>query len=264
VRRRWNSQDGLIEITVILNAVIGVLIIGIGTAGVQVFRYSFAVIFSAALFLLVKELGVSKQFGTGSPFNFYGGSAVVLLVGLLLGSGWDGFMAEQPEWRLAALKFSLTGGNIVSAAEVSAYRSMQFSIPPGQKVLVRLDKNFLLDFRRNPIYINDLPGGASLPPGVPIFKGSEELADYFVHLGIRYLAYSYADEATFSRAEFGNRLKPNVNVWLRVGAQIAFDFQDNVVLLGRTRKKLFDDGRMFAIDLATKVQQTGAGHETGS
>jgi hypothetical protein len=259
LRRRWNDQDWLIEIAIVLNAVIGVLIVGIGTAGLQVYRYSFAVTFSAVLFLLIKGLGVLKP---GSPFNSYGSAAAVLLLGLLLGTGWDAFMTEQQEWRLAALKFSLTGENIVSASEVSAYRNMQDSIPPGQKVLVRLDNNFLLDFRRNLIYINDLPGGASLPPGIPIFKGSEALADYLVHHGIRYLAYSYGDEATFSRARFSDRLKPYVNVWIRVGAQIAFDFQDNVVSLGRTRKRLFDNGRMFALDLAAKVPPTGYDHGT--
>ena len=131
---------------------------------------------------------------------------------------------------------------------------MQRTIPPGEKVLVRLDKNFLLDFKRNPIYVNDLPGGASLPPGIPIFKGPEALADYLVRHDIRYLAYSYGDEASFSRALFGDRLALNVNVWLRKGAQIAFDFQDDALALGQRRKKLFDDGRMFVVDLGEPIQ----------
>jgi hypothetical protein len=136
---------------------------------------------------------------------------------------------------------------------------MQLSIPPGQKVLVRLDKNFLLDFRRNPIFIDDLPGGASLPPGIPAFKGSEALAEYLVQHGIHYVAYSYADDANFSRALFSDRLNPKVNIWLRKGAQLTFDFQDNVVQLARSRRKLFDDGKMFVLDLATRVPDSSTG-----
>jgi hypothetical protein len=79
------------------------------------------------------------------------------------------------------------------------------------------------------------------------------VADYLLKHGIRYLAYSYGDEATFSRTIFGDRLKPNVNVWLRQGARIAFDFQDNAYQLGETRKKLYDNGEMFLIDLEQRT-----------
>jgi hypothetical protein len=43
-------------------------------------------------------------------------------------------------------------------------------------------------------------------------------------------------------------------VWLRKGAQIAFDFQDDALALGQRRKKLFDDGRMFVVDLGEPIQ----------
>ena len=122
---------------------------------------------------------------------------------------------------------------------------MQRTIPSGEKVLVRLDKNFLLDFKRNTIYVNELYGGASLYSGIPIFKGQEALADYLVRHDISYLAYSYGDEASFSRALFGDSLALKVNVCLRKGAQIAFDFQDDALALGQRRKKLFPDERMF-------------------
>jgi hypothetical protein len=97
------------------------------------------------------------------------------------------------------------------------------------------------------------PVGASLPPGIPIFKGPGALADYLVQHGIRYLAYSYEDEATFSRAQFGSRLEPRVNIWIRRRAEIAFDFQDNALTLGKSRKKLYDNGRMFVLDLEAPV-----------
>ena len=90
-----------------------------------------------------------------------------------------------------------------------------------------------------------------MPPGIPVFKGSEAIASYLTEHGIRYLAYSYADEATFTKALFSGRLSPNVNIWIRRGAEITFDFQDNVAGLGRSRRRVFDDGKMFVVYLAT-------------
>lgn len=255
-----NRHDKMIEIAIIVNLLIDVVGIGIGVGGVQMFRYSFAILFSCALFLLIEELAFfTKPVDSASAIaptwiSSLRAPAIIapaLLLGMLLGSGWDWFILDHKDYEVASLRFALTGKDVVSPSEVSAYRDLQDSIPPGQKVLVRLDKNFLLDFRRNPIYIDDLPGGASLPPGIPSFQGPEAVANYLLAHGVRYVAYSYGDEASFSRALFSDRLEPNVNVWIRRGAQIAFDFQDNLARLGRTRKRLFDNGQMFVLDLAS-------------
>jgi hypothetical protein len=249
---RRNGDNRLIDFIVVINLLIDFVIIGIGIGGVQTYRYSFFILFAIALFLLVQELGIfARRSSSGKPLGFPDSFAAVLLLGMLLGTGYQDFLLEQRDWRLGALEFSLSGRDIDTPAEVSAYRDIQLAVPPGQKILVRMDKNFLFDFRRNPIYVNDLPGGASLPPGIPIFKGPEALADYLVQHGIRYLAYSYGDEATFSRALFSDRLRPQVNIWIRRGAQIAFDFQDNALALGKSRKKLYDNGSMFVLDLET-------------
>lgn len=254
---RRKKDDRLIELIIVVNLLIDMVFIGIGIGGVQTYRYTFAILFSVALFLLIKELAIgAKPSAPISLIGFPDSIAAVLLLGMLLGGAWDEFALVIRFGGVDELKFGMTGQNVASASEAAAYRDMQLTIPPGQKVMVRMDMNFLFDFRRNIIYINDLPGGASLPPGIPIFKGPEALADYLVHHGIRYLAYSYGDEASFSRALFSHRLDPQVNVWLRRGAQIAFDFQDNVVLLGKSRKKLYDNGSMFVLDLATPAQST--------
>jgi hypothetical protein len=248
-------HDKLVQAAIVINVIVDEIVIGIGTGGVQMYRYSFAVLFPFVLFLLIEQLVAFKSFSPlalSTPANI----GVVISYGLLLGAGLNGF-AEEQKGRFAELTFALKGEQIVSPSEAASYREMQSSIPPGQKVMVRLDKNFLLDFRRNPVYINDLPGGASLPPGIPIFQGPDALSNYLLAHGIRYLAYSYGDEATFSRTEFKDRLQPDVNVWLRRGAEIAFDFQDNALALGHTRKKLFDDGRMFVLDLASATSSTG-------
>jgi hypothetical protein len=256
---RRNGDDRLIDFVVVINLLIDFVIIGIGVGGVQMYRYSFFILFAIALFLLVQELGFFAQHSSSrNPLGFNDSVAIVLILGMFLGSGYQDLFMELRVWRLEALEFSLSGRDIDTPAEVSAYRDLQLAVPAGQKILVRMDKNFLFDFRRNPIYVNDLPGGASLPPGIPIFKGPDALADYLVQHGIRYLAYSYGDEATFSRSLFGSRLLPQVNIWIRRGAEIAFDFQDNALTLGKSRKKLYDNGCMFVLDLESPTASNPA------
>jgi hypothetical protein len=249
--RRYRDER-MIDFIVVLNLLIDFVVIGVGTGGVQMYRYSAFILFAVALFLLMQELGVfAQRTSSGKPLRFRESCCVILVLGMLLGGGYEELLGQEREWGYSDLIFSLRGRDIDTPEEVAAYRELQLAVPPGEKILARMDKNFLFDFRRNPIYVNDLPGGASLAPGIPIFKGPDALAAYLLHRGIRYLAYSYGDEATFSRAIFGDRLQPEVNIWIRRGAEIAFDFQDNALALGKSRKKLFDNGSMFVLDLET-------------
>ena len=119
------------------------------------------------------------------------------------------------------------------------------SIPAGRVILTRLDKPFLLDFRRS---LMDQAGEASLPPGMPLFQGSEPLASYLIAKSIRYVAYSYGDEVGFTRY-FSYMLSPYNNVWGRTIAQSTYDVQDNLTELGKTRKRIYDDGKSFVLDL---------------
>jgi hypothetical protein len=121
------------------------------------------------------------------------------------------------------------------------------SVPEKSIVLTRLDNPFLMNFKKHTIWIADLPGVASLPPGMPSFKGEETLADYLVSHSIRYVAYSYANEANFTRDYFEPRLMPSS--WVKNQALNALEFQDSLQKLGKTRKRIYDDGQNFVIDL---------------
>ena len=47
----------------------------------------------------------------------------------------------------------------------SDYAALQAKVPPGERMLVSLDYACILDFKRNPIWLADMPGCAGLPPG---------------------------------------------------------------------------------------------------
>ncbi|MEE9370213.1 MAG: hypothetical protein V3W45_01975, partial [Sedimentisphaerales bacterium] len=172
--------------------------------------------------------------------------------GVIIGGNWNSLrwyssQAQYSKW-IQNIKAGVRSIPLASDEEVFQYRRMQQSVPQGETVLTRLAKPFLLDFRRNKIFIADYPGGASPPPGMPFFRGAEALAGYLTSKSIRYVAYSYANEANFRRNQFGKRLRHPLP-WIRTEARHTFDFQDNLKQLGDSRKRIYDDGDIFVLDL---------------
>jgi hypothetical protein len=128
---------------------------------------------------------------------------------------------------------------------------MQAAIPAGTPFMERLDYPFLLDFRRNPIFVADYPGAVSLPPGMPVSKGPEPLADYLVqHTPIRLVAYAYGNESLFpyaDRAQFPDSL------WIQLDTNNAFAFQDDLAALMQTRRLAYKDATRAVIEIGERV-----------
>jgi hypothetical protein len=136
---------------------------------------------------------------------------------------------------------------------------MQDAVPDGATLLARLRYPFVLDFTRHTILIANYPGGSSPPPGMPSFQGGEILARYLCEQSVRYVAYSYRKEANFSRETFEHRLAPEALPWNRAQAAHALDFQDNLVELGGSRRRIFDNGDVFVLDLGTSPKGESMG-----
>jgi hypothetical protein len=130
---------------------------------------------------------------------------------------------------------------------------VQDAVPPGAVLLTRLRYPFVLDFTRHAILVANYPGGSSPPPGMPSFEGGEPLGRYLCGQSVRYVAYSYRKEANFSREAFGHRLAPEALPWNRAQAEHALDFQDNLMALGRSRLRIFDNGDVFVLDLGASA-----------
>jgi hypothetical protein len=142
----------------------------------------------------------------------------------------------------------------VDAKIVNDYKAMQSAVPPEETILVRLQFPFLLDFKRNEVYLTDYIGGASPPPGIPLYKGPDALAEYLVLQKVKYVAYSYKSEIGFTREIFSWQLPESgnwrsYNPWLRAEVENTLDFQANLKLLGQTRKRIYDDGEIFVLNL---------------
>ena len=210
-------------------------------------RYFFPMTLPATLAFLVMALGACERESTRNT------ARIKILITLVVGI-WIAFQGKdfktQCEMNVRSIEFGLWDEPLIPTGLRRQYQAMQRAIPPGQTVLTRLAYPFLLDFKRNTIYVADYPGAMTMRKGMPFFQGPEALANYFHSLSIRYVAYSYGNEANFQKAVFESR-RSNPLVWHRTALN-TIDFQDNLRKLGDTHKKIYDDGENFILDLRQK------------
>ncbi len=227
-------------------ALAATVVVGVLTENADPFRYSFSHLFPAIIILIMLAMtdtgGLNKN---GIP-NFF--IVAVFCAGLTISYNWD-ITKNTYSAYVKNIKFGLTNPSLVSAKQKLQYAALQQSIPQGETVLTRLDAPFILDFKRNQLFLADWPGGASLPPGMPAFKGPEALANYLVSKSIRYIAYS---SWSLNHPADVDTSGPGLSSWFRLQSQLSHDFRDNVQQLAKTRKKLYEDGENFVLDLGSQ------------
>ncbi|MEG4323682.1 MULTISPECIES: hypothetical protein, partial [unclassified Microcoleus] len=238
-------------LSILISTVAGTAIIAFSTGGSDVYRYAYPLL--VVMFVVFLSIFVEYIEQNNFHRNFqkiaWGSAVFVSLLVARDSHSYNGF-TEYNDFR-NSISRGLNNVALVTPQEREKYAKMLDSIPARERVLTRLDKPFLLNFKKHTIWIADYPGGASLPPGMPSFKGEETLADYLVAKSIRYLAYSYGNEANFSR----KNVAPNTPFWLQNQALNAFEFQDSLQKLGETRKRIYDEGGNFVIDLLSYKKQ---------
>lgn len=252
-----NNKTKKVAITALLASLMGILALIYGDGGYGLYYYSFSFLIPSVLLALVLilekgDLPFSPKLSV-SATNL-GWVFLAVLVGVYIQQDVGVFQDVKSAVNIdkGSVKFGLVNSDQVPAPELSQYSTLQQAVPAGAIILARLDRNFLFNFKRNPIYIIDSPGIASPPPGLPYGQGSEVLANYLLAHNVRYVAYSYGNEANFGFANAGSMLQPHVNPLLRGETLGSFDFQDNLQQLGTTRKIIYDDGKNFVLDLKTR------------
>lgn len=240
-------------LSVMISAVLGTLMLALAIEGYGIHRYSFFLLHTAVIILIpiAYDAGADKGrlIRTGISLT-----VVIVVIACVLAQTVKYSYKEHLRF-FDNIKAGLSNTTLISDAERHQYTAMQQALPDSETVLTRLKKPFLLNFDRNRILIVDYPGGSSPPPGMPFFKGAEALADYLVSQSIRYVAYSYASEAWFTKKAFKHRLKPEVHPWIRSEARHTFDFQDNLKQLGETRERIYDNNDIFVLDLLRRCGQ---------
>jgi len=256
-RKNHSERDPIISL--VIGSICGIVIIAISGGDYALSRYCFPFIFSSVLILSIlsfKNLQSLKNdliiYGKITPYLFI----VIITYGLLIGQNFDDY---RKYCKMNFVNFIESMGNIsivkANNIDVNQYRNMQERIPKGEILLVRLSYPFFLNYTRNIIWTMDYPGGASLPPGIPIFQGEEHLIQYLKSVGIRFIAYSYKDECNFSTKtpEYYRRVGPQIHPYIRSEAKSTFEFQKTMMVLSNKYKIIYDDGNMFLMDIDNKT-----------
>jgi len=136
------------------------------------------------------------------------------------------------------------------ADAISRMQTLQSKMVPAATALIRLDKPYLLDFARNHLYVIDFPYAASPAPGMGNSRDVPALVAYLKAHGIRYVAYSYGDEANFP----ASMVKERMALWYFTPWQRALNrnvppFNKLFQQLIDQRGKVYDDGHDAVVDL---------------
>lgn len=141
--------------------------------------------------------------------------------------------------------------------------ALQAVIPPKQPILAHLWVSSSFDWKRNPIFIADWMGMASLPPGMPVDKGSDALRSYLLNHSIRYVAYDYKHTrlpdpfpGVGVQAVLSNPAAFGRHSWVTVQAKVSEDEQHSIRALAKEYKHIYDDGQIYVLDLRTLEPHT--------
>jgi hypothetical protein len=139
----------------------------------------------------------------------------------------------------------LAGARVVDKGEVERYRRLQDAVPISAPVLACLGKPYLLDFRRNPVFVHDMSGAVSPPPGLPLLGSSESVARYLRGLGLRHVAAALPLDPDIRPREWLREvdhwlysLDVNSAIWAR-----------HLDALDRTHESAYRDDHLVVIDL---------------
>jgi hypothetical protein len=117
-----------------------------------------------------------------------------------------------------------------------SYKALQSKVPPGKTIYAIVDAPYLLDFKRNPIFVADVLGGASPGNLMPLLQGTQSLLEYFKKVGIEYLLAVDFEKALllYTRKHWIDHQRPE---WFykQVWGKHALDFMDRIDDIAQTR-----------------------------
>jgi hypothetical protein len=138
---------------------------------------------------------------------------------------------------------------------VAEYQRLESALPTGVSVYTLLPLPSLLNYRTHHIFNADWIGIASLPPGMPFFRGPEALKAYLLSEGIEYIAYNNFDHPTVETGYWRTFWKERV-----IGGKKDFgtlvpyvlDLMNNVDQLAATEGTTYQAGDLAVIHLVSR------------
>ena len=136
-----------------------------------------------------KMRAIVSSYSRLGPASGIAGISILAIAASLLAYGYSSQAAKWVQNKISVREKTL----FPPESEIRAYRELQRVFPKGATVLCNLERTYLLDFKRNRIFVNDLPGMFGPVPGWMRVTGSKSMADYLRRNGVDYVAVRAAD-----------------------------------------------------------------------
>jgi hypothetical protein len=226
-------------------------------------RYGYVAVVPLPLFLFVELLGAPaarRWYRTPLP-----ACLALFAVALVHNEAWHPdtvafgqlfvWMAGQPY-----NPYAQTDATAARAKLRATLRAMQNAVPPGRLLLVRLEDPFLLDFRRNPVWVMDHPGLCGPPPGPPQSATVAAWVPYLRSAGVAYVAYDYATAAGEPAQLDAAFLSVNGPSYYQEHISAAAAEVQSVLLgLSKSVPPIYDDGTRDVVPLRGPASAQGTG-----
>jgi hypothetical protein len=256
----WGEREerALTVTALMLTALLGSLANGVATGGDSVRRYNYPCILPAITLAYIVFARRKMLAPTVRKWRMLETAAAAFAVLAAINTGTTNFTSEyRDSWR--ELKASLTDYRATTAATRAQYAALEEAIPAGSTALTSVLDPFLLDFRKSNILIADWPGAASPRPGWPLWESADSFAQFLLAHNVRYLIYGYNDcnltaefpdcHTALDKSQSEKRANTNLTQWVREEAAVGYDARHQYEELGRTRRRIYDDGKIFILDL---------------
>jgi hypothetical protein len=229
------------------------MLVGIATGGDSVRRYNYPCMLPAIVLLYVVFCRRANASSEPRRWRLLQICSVAFTVIAAI-SIWRNKLSNEFMQIPWSLQKSLQGVTIVPPGVKAEYAAMQRAIPADGSVLATVANSFLLDYRTHDIKVADFPGAASLPPGWPSRQDGNSLAHYLLANQIRYLIFDYAGFAGFDSIAPSVVADPSRTQWIHSETGVSYRSHQQYAELARTRRHLYDDGKMYVLDLATPAE----------
>jgi hypothetical protein len=200
----------------------------------EFYRYLFPVVFPVAVLALLRFSIQEKD----EPETLRKSTARVFAVLSILGIGMvqltPGLNEVLAEFESLPLQTAEERGFLPDQYS-KIYNELQLQVPTGKTIYAIVDAPYLLNFRRNPIFVADVLGGASPKNEMPLLQGTSALLNYFKKMGIEYVLAVDFDNALllYTRKHWLEHKRPE---WFykQVWGKHALDFMDRIDEIAKT------------------------------
>jgi hypothetical protein len=222
------------------------------------YAFAFVVAFVLAAVLAIGTAGSARKTGDrGQVAGAIALFAMLLQIALSREKLWKEYGLKFHDVELLA--YAMPRVPETEPPERWLYARLQAAVPRGERIAVLVDEPYHLDFARNPIWNLDMPGYASLPPGMPSFKGSGALEAYWKGLGLRWVMWVAPEYSRYHyrRSYFLELFVSEQEIW-RTYAPYLVDFIDNVSEIRKRHREAYAERGVVVIDLDAPAPATEA------